>query len=52
MSQMKTKALNVTWDNDFEKGLDKTLKWSKEFLKKCIKMVNCSSNQHSMMVLF
>ena len=34
VSNEKLKALNVTWDNDFEKGLDKTLKWSKEWFGK------------------
>lgn len=34
VSNEKLKALNVTWDNDFEKGLDETLKWSKEWFGK------------------
>jgi len=30
----KLKALNITWDNDFEKGLAETLNWSKDWFLK------------------
>ncbi len=33
VSNEKLKALNVSWNNDFEKGLDETLKWSKDWFR-------------------